>query len=38
MTAPNEAKSKLARAVCAGEVRIVPGRGAALSPLLARSV
>jgi len=38
MTAPNEAELKLARAVCASEVRIVRVAGVALSPLLAGSV
>lgn len=38
MTVPNEAKLKLARAVCASEVRIVWVAGAALSPLLGGSV
>ena len=38
MTAPNEAKLKLARAVCAFEAQSVRVAGAALSPLLAGSV
>ena len=37
MTVPNEAKLKLARAVCASEVRIVRVAGAALFSLLAGS-
>ena len=38
MTAPNGAKLRLARAVCACEAQSVQVAGAALSPLLAGSV